>query len=260
MKLAPLLFLAIFFAASFALGGLLLGSNQLLVQHTPTTASPVVSKPVFVTPDSHKAIAHLPAVDADGKGVLTTAAVEVRPGEGGVYTNVADVFAAEETQESFRDARDAAAAWAGIDPNSIDVTITVKVDDDTKSIEGPSAGASIAAAIGAAVKGATLNPAVAMTGTIDEQGNVGPVGAIREKTQTAAAAGIKLFLVPPGQGHTEIIQRIQKCLVEDRFTYCKTSYEPTKTSSQQTDGIAVKEVHTLAEALKEMLVQSGADA
>ena len=66
-------------------------------------------------------------------------------------------------------------------------------------IDGPSAGALMTVAVLAALHGDTVNPAVTMTGTINPDGTIGPVGGIPHKLEGAAAAGKTTVLVPGGQ-------------------------------------------------------------
>lgn len=66
-------------------------------------------------------------------------------------------------------------------------------------IDGPSAGALMTAAVLAGYLGHAVNPEVTMTGTINPDGTVGPVGGIPHKIAGAAEAGKTLVLVPSGQ-------------------------------------------------------------
>jgi hypothetical protein len=66
-------------------------------------------------------------------------------------------------------------------------------------IDGPSAGALMTSAVLAAYLGDTINPDVTMTGTINPDGTIGPVGGIPNKLEGAQAAGKKVVLVPGGQ-------------------------------------------------------------
>lgn len=66
-------------------------------------------------------------------------------------------------------------------------------------IDGPSAGALMTVAVLAALHGDTVDPTVTMTGTINPDGTIGPVGGIPHKLEGAAAAGKKTVLVPGGQ-------------------------------------------------------------
>ncbi len=67
-----------------------------------------------------------------------------------------------------------------------------------QSIGGPSAGLMFALAIVDRLTAGTLpgRVHVAGTGTIDDQGTVGPIGGIRQKMLGARAAGATLFLAP----------------------------------------------------------------
>jgi PDZ domain-containing protein len=72
------------------------------------------------------------------------------------------------------------------------------VNVDTTGIGGPSAGLAMALAITDALTPGNLTGGerVAVTGTIDPEGNVGEIGGIEQKAVAARAAGVNLFLVP----------------------------------------------------------------
>lgn len=65
-------------------------------------------------------------------------------------------------------------------------------------VDGPSAGAITTIGVLAALRGDTVRSDVAMTGTINPDGTIGPVGGIPQKIDGAAAGGMKLVLVPYG--------------------------------------------------------------
>ena len=71
--------------------------------------------------------------------------------------------------------------------------------DVTGRIDGASAGALMTAAVLAGYLGDTIDPTVTMTGTMNPDGTIGPVGGIPQKLEGAAAAGKKIVLVPGGQ-------------------------------------------------------------
>lgn len=66
-------------------------------------------------------------------------------------------------------------------------------------IDGPSAGALTTVAVLALLQGENLDPAITMTGTINPDGTVGPVGGIAAKLTGAAKEGITTVLIPLGQ-------------------------------------------------------------
>ncbi len=66
-------------------------------------------------------------------------------------------------------------------------------------IDGPSAGGLTTVAVLAALLGDPVREDAAMTGTINPDGTIGPVGGIPHKIDGAAKAGKKLVLIPAGQ-------------------------------------------------------------
>jgi hypothetical protein len=66
-------------------------------------------------------------------------------------------------------------------------------------VDGPSAGALKTVGVLSLMRGDSLKPDITMTGTINPDGTVGPVGGIPEKIQGAADDHIKTVLIPAGQ-------------------------------------------------------------
>jgi hypothetical protein len=71
--------------------------------------------------------------------------------------------------------------------------------DVAGQIDGPSAGGLLTTALLAALLGDTVRPDATMTGIINPDGTIGPVGGIPHKIDGAAERGKKLVLVPYGQ-------------------------------------------------------------
>jgi Lon-like protease len=67
--------------------------------------------------------------------------------------------------------------------------------------DGPSAGAAMAVGFIALFKGERIQRGIALTGTIEPGGQIGPVGAIPDKIRAAAREGYRTVLVPRGQIH-----------------------------------------------------------
>jgi hypothetical protein len=76
-------------------------------------------------------------------------------------------------------------------PRAAQATITVR-----GSLDGPSAGCLLTVGILSAVLDHPIDPTVTMTGTINPDGVVGPVGGIYYKIGGAARAGKKVVLIP----------------------------------------------------------------
>jgi PDZ domain-containing protein len=91
------------------------------------------------------------------------------------------------------------AAFAGISPQTdTRHDIPVDVSIDTQRVSGPSAGLAFSLAIIDDLTKGNLTGGgdVAVTGTISEDGSVGPVGGVEQKAVTAQRAGARLMLVP----------------------------------------------------------------
>ncbi len=82
--------------------------------------------------------------------------------------------------------------------------LPIAVAIDTGNLGGPSAGLSFALEIYDSLTGRKLSRGrhVAVTGTIDEHGNVGLVGGVKGKTIGASRAGFDLMLVPKAEAGT----------------------------------------------------------
>jgi PDZ domain-containing protein len=89
----------------------------------------------------------------------------------------------------------------------------VTIDVDTAGIGGPSAGLAIALAILDEITPGNLTGGldVAVTGTIDFDGNVGPIGGIEQKAVAARASGAKVLIVPAcPNGDTVCVEEVRR--------------------------------------------------
>ncbi len=86
-------------------------------------------------------------------------------------------------------------AGQNVAPN---VQLPISVRIDTGNLVGPSAGLAFALEIYDSLTARKLSRGrhIAVTGTIDQDGNVGPIGGIQGKTVGARDAGFDLMLVP----------------------------------------------------------------
>ncbi|MFO0732849.1 MAG: S16 family serine protease [Nitrospiraceae bacterium] len=65
--------------------------------------------------------------------------------------------------------------------------------------DGPSAGAVMAVGFSALLNGDQIQRGIALTGTISQNGTIGPVGSIPDKVRAAAREGYRTVLIPEGQ-------------------------------------------------------------
>jgi len=163
--------------------------------------------PVLLSQEDGKSITiKVPAVkrtDAGLEGAVFDATVLVKPGTGRVFVDTWPLSELD-TQASCRFASVVASDILKVPHSKYDYFYTIRADSPI--IGGPSAGAALTIATIASIKGLDIDPEVMMTGMINPDGTVGPVGGILEKIMGANAKGIKVFLIPSGQSVIQIIE------------------------------------------------------
>lgn len=202
-------------------------------------------RPAFqVKSDFSRAQIFVPAVDNNGKGVLAKLTVELKPGDGKVLTDIENLLFWADTQLSIQTAKQAAEKFTHADLSRSDLIYTVEADH-TRLIGGGSAGAALAIATVAVIQNRTLDPAISITGAIDEEGNVLPVGGVAEKAEAVYAQNITILLVPPGQSGLSTLLPRKSCISRGRVEVCEVKYEKGSLSDL---GPEVAEVRNIYEA------------
>jgi len=102
---------------------------------------------------------------------------------------------------SLRTAVAAAAKGVGYDPRFLRVRLSVRTSilQNGLYIDGPSAGAILAVGVTAALLGDPIRPDVCMSGTINENQEVGSVGGLEEKIKGCRQLNYREMIVPFGQ-------------------------------------------------------------
>lgn len=103
-----------------------------------------------------------------------------------------------DTQISTRFAKEIACDYSEKDCSKYDFIYTIKAGSSI--VGGPSAGGAISVLTVAAINDLTVDEKVAMTGTINSGGMIGPVGGIKQKIEAAAQNNITKVLIPKGKG------------------------------------------------------------
>jgi uncharacterized protein len=185
-------------------------------------------------------------VTGDGEeGALLGAQVIVVNGTGHVFVDT-NPYTQVDLQGSARLAAMVASDVLGVDEKSYDFYYIIEISSPI--IGGPSAGAALTVATIAAINKWTLKPNVVMTGMINPDESIGPVGGIPYKLEAAAANNYTLFLVPEGQTNVT---------VKKSTTYSRGSHIITGDSEETVDvvelgkklNVTVKEVSTIQEAV-----------
>ena len=184
---------------------------------------------------------------ADGEqGILLFARVIAANGTGHVFVDTSP-YTQVDLQGSARLAAMVASDVLGIDQRAYDFYYII--DISSPIIGGPSAGGALTVATIAAVNNWTLKPGVVMTGMINPDDSIGPVGGIPYKLEAAAAENYTLFLVPEGQGTvtlTKLITRAKGNTIISRDV--EETIDVLKLGEDL--NVTVREVSTIQEVVK----------
>lgn len=179
------------------------------------------------------------------KGVLLSAEVIVTNGTGHVFVDTSP-YTQVDLQGSARLAAMVTSDVLGIDQRKYNFYYII--DIPTPIIGGPSAGGALTVATIAAVKNWTLKPGIVMTGMINPDESIGPVGGIPFKLEAVAASNATLFLIPEGQSKVTV----QKSIARSRqpFILPETVEETVDIVKRGNElNVTVREVSTIYDAV-----------
>ncbi len=189
----------------------------------------------------------LPAVDSNGKGVVTFLNVKAIPGSGRTLVDIENILFWADTQQSIRMARKVAENISGINVSNYDLIYSIKANASV--VGGPSAGAAITLATIFALEGKKPRDDVMITGTINHDGSIGPVSGIIEKAKASKEANATIFLVPLLQSRDVTYETKRHCEKFGGFEICQEETIPKKINVEEKIGIRVIEVGNIKEAL-----------
>ncbi len=184
-------------------------------------------------------------VEGAVKGVLTKIKIMVTEGTGDVYVATSSLTELD-MQATARVAAQTACELLGL--NLSNYNFLIKVESDSIIVGGPSAGAIMTIGMISALTGWKIREDVLMTGTINPDGSIGPVGGIPEKIEAAAQRNVKLFLVPLGQTIVVKYEIVHKRVGPFVFTEVKPVRINLTEYAREKWGIKVVEVADIAEA------------
>ena len=181
------------------------------------------------------------------QGVLATLEVDAEPGEGHVFVDTLPLTKID-IQASARLAKEVSADVLKQDLNDYNLFYIIR--SESPIIGGPSAGGAMAATTIATLLNLSIDKSVTMTGTINPDGTIGPVGGILEKIQAAAEHNISLFLIPSGQ-RIITVRKTEKTQVAGWVrTISKSENVDVVEYAKNKWGTTVKEVSNVEDALR----------
>jgi len=202
--------------------------------------------------ETYTASIDLPAVQADGTGVLSKLEVEVIPGKGRVLLTI-NPLTGLQTQSSEIIAVSIAKKYTDFNFSNYDVIFTIDAGG-ASVVEGPSAGAAMAVAVIAAVEEKEIREDAGITGTIQPDGRIGHVGGIFEKAEAAAQGGDKIFLIPEGDSiQATLVEKVEEPAPGWIIRRIVTEYIDISKKVEEEYDIKLIEVSTIKEAVDILL-------
>jgi len=132
-----------------------------------------------------------------------------------------------------------------VDPSSFDYFFVVRTSSPI--IGGPSAGGIMAVATISLLENWEMDNNTVMTGMINPDGSIGPIGGIPQKIDAANSVGATHFLIPKGQGtYTEMVATT----INGWITTVKPVTRNIADYAMDNYGMAVTEVEDIYEALE----------
>jgi len=183
------------------------------------------------------------------EGVVMEAQIEFIEGDGRILVDTVPNIGID-IQTSVRTAVLIAQELTGISLSNTDAILTVRASEEVDVVDGQSAGAAITIAILAALTNQSFKQRVYMTGTINSDGSIGPVGGIAQKALAVAENGSEFFLVPQGQSTIVVYQPTTYEVFpgRGRTVYQQETMELEDYLEEQGYSMIVEEVETIEEA------------
>lgn len=190
------------------------------------------------------------------EGAMVNVSVEAVPGRGRVLVQTTPLMGIV-----FQDAANLAVVVAAnrshADLTRSDIIFSIQGPDDISEIDGPSAGALMAALLLSVLEDFALNESVTVTGTLDEDGHIGPVGGLLEKAEAAAAGGKTLLLISSENNRMTDYQEDARWFGGLKITRQRPVVKDTKEYIEETLGIQVKYVATLDDLIADLRAPAG---
>jgi len=183
------------------------------------------------------------------EGSMVNISAEIAPGKGRVLVQTTPLMGIV-----FQDAANTAVYVAenvsGIHLNASDVIFSIKADSEISSIDGPSAGALMAALLLSSMLDRSFDENITMTGTIDEGGQIGEISGVIKKAEAAHTSGKTLLILPRANSrtlhYTEQNYTIYGFTVEQQVP----EFIDTKRYIEENIGIRVEFVDTIEDTLE----------
>ena len=205
--------------------------------------------PNILSEDEREVEIKIPAVDNNGKGFVATLKTTINPssipGHGKVSVDVNNIVSRLDTQLSARAAVKAAENYLNGEVSNWDILYSI--DIDASAVEGTSAGAAMAVSTIAAINKIDIDDNISITGSINDNGNIGTVGAVYQKAVASKNLGVEVFFIPVGQDIYSSTRKDRNCEINNGIELCKILYNQQSTGEEL--DIEIIEVENIKEII-----------
>ena len=184
------------------------------------------------------------------EGALLNISTEIQPGKGRVLVQTTPLMGVV-----FQDAANTAVFVAenktSRQMSSSDIIFSITASNETPGVDGPSAGALMTLLTISAIDNNTkLNNSITLTGTIDDEGNIGQIGGVLEKAKAAKAGGKTLFLIPRENNQLVTYKYVERKLGGFNVIEKQSEVVDSKEYIEKEVGINIEYVDTIDDVLK----------
>jgi uncharacterized protein len=188
--------------------------------------------------------------DTGYQGNLANLYLEITPGSGKVFIETYPLTKLD-TQISTRFAKEISCNFLDMDCSDKDFFYQIR--SSSSIIGGPSAGSAISVLTVALLSSEDVDDSIAITGTINSGGAIGPVGGLKAKIDAADKANLTKVLIPRGERMYELEETslLRVNLSEAPTNIAKMESKIDLKEYAAAKGIELKEVSTLNDAIFE---------
>jgi len=184
------------------------------------------------------------------EGALLNISTEIQSGKGRVLVQTTPLMGVV-----FQDAANTAVFVAenktGRQMSSSDIIFSITASNETPGVDGPSAGALMTLLTISAIDNNTkLNNSITLTGTIDDEGNIGQIGGVLEKAKAAKVGGKTLFLIPRENNQLVTYKYVERKLGGFNVIEKQSEVVDAKEYIEKEVGINIEYVDTIDDVLK----------
>ncbi len=190
----------------------------------------IILVPSAFAKQGHMKLLAVTEINDTYQGSIADLYLDMQPGNGRIFLETFPLTKFD-TQISTRFAKEIACDYIDADCSKYDFFYTINADSPI--VAGASAGSSVALLTISLLKDSKLKEDVAITGTINSGGLIGPIGGLKEKIEAAKKAGISTILIAEG---SKVSRKNNKTIDIKNFS--------------KSIGVEVIEISTLSQAIE----------